>query len=305
LNIGVNGNNFLTSKENMTINSFHLAEGPGGFIEALAYIRDNPKDTYTGMTILDEENKEYGIPAWKKSDLFLKRNPNVLIETGIDKTGNILSNNNFNYCISKYGSSMDIITADGGFDFSTDFNSQEINITKLLFGQVCYALCMQKKGGHFILKVFDCFMEQTIDILYILSCFYEKVYLTKPLTSRYANSEKYVVCKNFLTSSYKSHYIVLKKAFCKMLLVEKNYIHRFLNIPVSNYFISKLEEYNSIIGQQQIENIYQTIILLENKYKNDKIDNIVKTNIQKCVHWCIKYEIPYNNFIFNEKMCFL
>ena len=25
--------------------SFHLAEGPGGFIEALAYMRKNPKDT--------------------------------------------------------------------------------------------------------------------------------------------------------------------------------------------------------------------------------------------------------------------
>jgi len=194
------GNNFLTTKTQSSINSFHLAEGPGGFIEALCYIRNNPNDKYIGMTIMDYENKEYGIPAWKKSDNFLKKNPNVFIELGADKTGNILSIENFDHCITKYGSSMDIITADGGFDFSTDFNSQEINISKLLFGQVCFALCMQKKGGSFILKVFDCFMEQTIDILYILSCFYEKVYFTKPLTSRYANSEKYIVCKNFLMS---------------------------------------------------------------------------------------------------------
>ena len=28
-------------------------------------------------------------------------------------------------------------------------------------------------------------------------CFYEEIYLNKPLTSRPANSEKYIVAKNF------------------------------------------------------------------------------------------------------------
>ena len=106
---------------------------------------------------------------------------------------------------------MDLITADGGFDFSMDFNKQEEYITKLLFGQVCYALCIQKPGGSFILKIFDCFMEHTIDILYILSSFYEKVYITKPHTSRYANSEKYIVCKNFLFNSIYDFYPIIKK----------------------------------------------------------------------------------------------
>jgi hypothetical protein len=35
---------------------------------------------------------------------------------------------------------------------------------------------------------------------------------------------------------------------------------------------------------------------MENKHKLDKLDNIIKTNIEKCVNWCIKYGIPYNNF---------
>ena len=49
---------------------------------------------------------------------------------------------------------MDLITADGGFDFSMDFNQQEILIGKLLFAQIAYALCLQKRGGKFILKIF-------------------------------------------------------------------------------------------------------------------------------------------------------
>jgi hypothetical protein len=35
------------------IHSFHLAEGPGGFIEALANTRNNAHDVYVGITILE------------------------------------------------------------------------------------------------------------------------------------------------------------------------------------------------------------------------------------------------------------
>ena len=28
--------------------------------------------------------------------------------------------------------------------------------------------------------------------------------------------------------------------------------------------------------------------------KNDKIQNIMKTHIQKCIFWCNKYSVPYN-----------
>ena len=39
------------------ITSFHLAEGPGGFIEALVKLRNSKEDTYIGMTLLDENRK--------------------------------------------------------------------------------------------------------------------------------------------------------------------------------------------------------------------------------------------------------
>jgi len=275
------------------ITSFHLAEGPGGFIEALAQIRSCPHDTYIGMTILDEEN-DPNIPAWKKTTQFLKQNPNVYIETGEDGTGNILSIENLMGVKDKYGSTMDLITADGGFDFSLDFNSQEINITKLLFAQICFAITMQKRGGCFILKIFDCFMQHTVDLLSILSSFYEKVHIMKPYTSRYANSEKYIICKGFLHSSNTPFFSHVCTIFEKAMNA-KQHISRFLNIPISHCFLSKLEEYNAIFGQQQIENIYFTISLIENKFKQDKILHLIKVNIQKCISWCTKYNIAYHN----------
>lgn len=279
------------------ISTFHLAEGPGGFIEALVNRRKNSEDSYTGITLLDDEY-DVNIPAWKKSEAFLKLNPNVKIENGEDGTGDILSLANFDFCVKKYGSSMEIITADGGFDFSMDFNNQEQNMTKLLFAQICFAICMQKKGGNFVLKVFDCFMQNTIDMIYLLSSFYGTTYLTKPQTSRYANSEKYIVCKNFLHSSNKDFLSQIRDNYIRIMDCETNII-RLLNDDVSSIFITKMEEYNAIFGQQQIDSIYKTLSLIENK-KTDKIDSLVKHNIQKSINWCIKHNIPYNIFNADE-----
>ena len=47
------------------ITSFHLAEGPGSFIEALTYLRFNTKDIYYGMTL--ENAEDDSVPGWRKS----------------------------------------------------------------------------------------------------------------------------------------------------------------------------------------------------------------------------------------------
>ena len=68
------------------------------------------------------------------------------------------------------------------------------------------------------------------------------------------------------------------------------------NIEIPLFYSNKVEDINSIIGQQQLENIMSTLYLLDNN-KQDKLENIKKNNIQKCIQWCIKYKQPYNNNI--------
>jgi len=290
----------LLDTDAVGINSFHLAEGPGGFIEALVDIRNNKNDKYVGMSI-DDDNNDPNIPGWKKSKNFLQENSNVTIDHGIDGTGDILQLANFKYCKETYGNKMHIITGDGGFDFSVDFNNQEHHILKLLFGQVIYALVMQKKGGHFILKLFDCFFQHTLDIVALLSSFYEKVYITKPLTSRYANSEKYIVCKKYIGPNCNKIYKHLYSVYETMLTAEIP-INRLLNIPLTLLFVTKIEEYNAIFGQQQIENIHYTLNLIDINNKEDKYNTLLKNNIKKCIDWCTKYGILYNNISYNNNV---
>ena len=279
---------------NTPIKSFHLAEGPGGFIEATAYIRNNEHDNYYGMTLLNENTNT---PNWKKAENVLKKYKNIKIENGIDNTGNLYNHLNLLYCKKKYKNSMNIITADGGFDFSDDYNNQEINAYRLIFTQIAYAIVMQKYNGHFILKIFDIFEKCTTEILYILSCFYKKIIICKPDTSRTANSEKYIVCKFFKysdTENISNKFVNIIKVLEK---VDFNtyIISSMLNIPVHFYFMKNVLEVNAILGHQQIENILYTIKIITHKdRKHEKLTTLKHNNIQKCINWCINNNIPYN-----------
>jgi cap1 methyltransferase len=236
------------------------------------------------------------VPNWKKMDLLLKKFPNISIIYGKDNTGNLYHHINLKDCVEKYGNSMHIITADGGFDFSNNFDEQENNIFRLIFTQVSYALALQKKGGHFILKMFDIFSVNSLQILYLLSCFYKKVIISKPNTSRQANSEKYIVCKNFKYDDTKE---VTEKLINVLKILEnfdfKEYnISEIIDIPIQKIYLDTVIEANSILGNKQIENINSTIKLINLKDRSEKLYNLKSINISRCIKWCTKNGIPYN-----------
>ena len=280
------------------ITTYHLAEGPGGFIEATAYLRKNKYDKYYGITLIDKSN--INIPGWRKSEKFLYNNPNVIIEKGVTGDGNIYDENNFIDCVNRHKNKVDIVTGDGGFDFSNNFNNQECAAFRLIYTQMVYAISMQKYGGTFILKIYDIFLKSTLEILYILSTFYTNIYITKPNTSRYANSEKYLVCIDFRynNTSYISQKFHDTLKVLNNIDFKKYQIKSVINIPIQLYFINQIEEINAILGQQQVENIVNTIKLINlNEKKSEKIENMKNQNIQKCINWCIQNKISYNKFI--------
>jgi len=248
------------------------------------------------MTNEDPTNQD--VPGWKKARGFLKHNENVILEKGADGTGNILKPENFKYVVEKYRGSIDFITGDGGFDFSLDFNNQELTMTNLLFAQVAYALCIQKRGGCFVLKMFDSFYKATIEILFLLSSMYERVHIVKPNTSRAANSERYIVCMNYKCDPDENR----EKIF-EHIIGEMNhtmYVRSLLSTKIPMCFYNKIEEINVVFGQNQLDNIYTTLGLIDMRIKKDKIDYYSKQNIQKCINWCIRHNFEYNNIVIDE-----
>lgn len=156
----------------------------------------------------------------------------------------------------------------------------------------------QSSSGCCIIKIQDIFYKPIVDILYLLSSLYDRIYVFKPNTSNITTFDKYIVCKNFQTNEEKN--INLKMNYYKLLIFlkkinEKNIVS-ILDSEIPYFFLIKLYDINIIFGQQQLESLNLVMNILKNKNKEEKIEIIKKSNIQKSVAWCEKYKIPCNKF---------
>jgi 23S rRNA U2552 (ribose-2'-O)-methylase RlmE/FtsJ len=263
-----------------------LAEGPGGFAESFMKYRFSTfKDEYYGITLKSNNNKN--IPDWRLD--------NIKITYGIDGTGNLYNFDNILYLVKQYNAnSFDFITADGGFDFSTDFNNQEDQSTRLILAEILTAICLQKTGGKLVLKIYDMFNEETLKIIHLLKEFYDNIYMIKPFCSRPANSERYILCtiykknekyKNLLTHVIKDY-------------TQENLNTLFNEIPYNLNILNNLIIYNTYYSLRQIYYIERTIGYI-NKYKNiynsSEARAILDKHKQKSINWCIKYKLEYNS----------
>ena len=312
-------NVFLLNKINCQvaspIKSLHLAEGPGGFIEGLIYLRKKhcppriqKNDLHYGITLIDTTNTTE-IPSWKKSSVFIRDNPNVIITSGADNTGNLYSLENIKYLQARFGNTMDIVTADGGFDFSVDYNSQEYLASRLIYCEIVSALVTLKPGGVFICKTFDLLNKLTIDFLYLLQCNFEYMFIFKPKTSRLANSEKYIVCKGFRGIHNPSEIDELFKVVTLFSTIEEqNNIlpctgtytainSLFAAIPPT--FVKFINGITRSIITNQISNITYTIKLINKlnygKLQNSQVTDIIQNQKQNAIQWCNDNKMPINN----------
>lgn len=241
-------NNYFQNEINRKepIRSLHLAEGPGGFIEALVYLRKKKvsrelqkDDMYYGITLLD---KAYEVPSWKKSGLFMKENLNVNILTGVDGIGDLCNTDNLWYLYQRFKhNKMDIITGDGGFDFSVVYNLQEYVAFPLILSQCIAGLSCLKKGGKYMCKIFDMNTIITVELLYILQCYFDEIIFFKPKTSRLANSEKYIVCVGFKGIDYEGikNLISILETWNNIDVDNCSYINNFVSKKTNFSFQSK------------------------------------------------------------------
>lgn len=268
--------NYFDLINNSCVNILHLCDDASTYIDAMEYLHVNDKE-YIHTTISDKNiNNSKG---------------KVIYEKLIDSEC-IMSVNSFSNFNDKYEDHFDIINADCDYKLGN-----ELNLNNMIYVQICYALCSQKFGGNFILKVFDISSLFTIHVIGLLSSMYETISITKPLASDTNSSSKYIVCKNFIQKKSNMNHHYLKKKFleissqCILRLFDKN------DNIINNSFINKVTEINSIIMKNLIESIHSTINIINTDMKissdnkNTRLSNLTKLNIDKCIQWCINNNV--------------
>jgi 23S rRNA U2552 (ribose-2'-O)-methylase RlmE/FtsJ len=282
--------------ENEPIQCLFLAEGPGGFMEAMMRKRDNLNDSYYGMTLRPNHKS---VPNWKLNSFTPKQLQQISVLYGEDGTGDIYNLKNTNHLVETLGAnSMHFITADGGFDFSRDFNKQEENSFKLISCEVYCAMRMLKRSGTFVVKVYDMFHPNTIHLIsYLRRCFLS-VHIAKPLTSRPANSEKYLVCCGYDCDegakwlSYVKNMTLLENSEQTCYTSDDAMdLRTWRDIMMYNtYYVCRQVYY--------IQKTIETIELFECMTTVDRIQassKIIEQNKTECISWCKKYSME--NFL--------
>lgn len=160
----------------------------------------------------------------------------------------------------------------------------------------------QANLGTCIIKIDNIFYKAIIDIIFLLSSFYDKILLIKPIISNITKGERFIVCKSFNCGIVENSNI--RNKIDEQILTKMNEsgtddkgISSLINDEIPYYFLNKLEESNAVIGQQQLESYDQIINIFKNKNRDEKIENLKRQHIQKCIQWCEKNQLPHNKFI--------
>jgi 23S rRNA U2552 (ribose-2'-O)-methylase RlmE/FtsJ len=275
------------------IRGAHVCEGPGGFIEALYDEACKNKKKVQVSIAMTLKSKQTNVPGWKRASQFLQRNRSVRILYGQDDSGDILKLENqqffIDYCIHpSYGGKMNIFTADGGFDFSCDYTKQEKMIFPLLLASTKIGFEVLKKGGVFIIKIFDFYEKATIDLLYLLSCHFSEWILYKPAMSRPCNPEQYFIGKGFTGCS--DGVLDVMRLWCSM--IENNQpIESLFKVDLPNDFKIIIERLRTHSFNRQTEYLEKVFFIIE---KNDDviINNYLKKNEKTSYEWCKRFKVP-------------
>lgn len=324
----------LKDFEDESINVLLLGEAPGGFIQAMIDTHPNPQDKLTGVTaprdlekgVLYDWNLGSGpnVPNHlKAAHAYLEKQRNVDLVTRdltnpldiIDIIKSFTPDEDDNDAIVK--EKAQIITADGGIDVeeNDNYNWQERMNYKLFYGEILTALGCQAVDGHFIMKIYDIYTDVTNQFIHLLANFYQTVTITKPKTSRPANSERYIVCKYFRglydfpiedhlrqldawNQEDKNRNITVITPF----LERKFYITSLIVVNLDSETTAQIKEKNQVYVQRQLEAIKKgsaDLELLRGDYWDDadKTEFLTKRmsdQIRNSLLWCKEY-LPANN----------
>jgi 23S rRNA U2552 (ribose-2'-O)-methylase RlmE/FtsJ len=301
----------LIDKKQDKFVSAHLCEGPGSFIQATMFYRDmfaknSKQDKFHAITLNSEDTPHYVPEIEKKfTEYYENEKPIRLIQhktynkkiarASVDKDdGDITNPKTLKLFGGQMDTKADFITADGGFEWANE-NTQEQEAYKLIFAEILGAIKIQAKGGNFVLKMFETFTPVSVKFIAILQDFYNKVYITKPLTSRISNSERYIVCMDFkfkdTDAEYKKYIKKLDEIHEKSHKNSKLYLlDIFPEYEMSQDLINSMIEANTFVANNQYKMVNEMLQYIDAKnYYGDVYQMRREQQIMAHKWWINKY----------------
>jgi len=186
-----------------------------------------------------------------------------------------------------------------------DLVSQEQESYVLLLGEIIAALKTQKQSGHFILKIYDTFTLPTLKLIYILTSCYKTNYIYKPFFSRPTQSDKYVICKDFIydrDNKILSDNIKLLEYILSNIKPDSYIYDMFPKLILPQTFLNQFKFINTRHANSQQIMINDIITYIkDNNYFGDKYHMYKNEQINATKWWLLNFFPPENNLYLKNK----
>lgn len=165
-----------------------------------------PQERSSSNTILEDS---YGIYKMNREKWVMTRTNNGDMRN-VDNIIDLCSRFNAEECgrkSSKAPSGFDFYMHDAGIDVSSDYNSQEAKNITLHLGCALAGFVLLRPGGVFVAKQYTFFKTISWQLILLYATLFENFYIVKPVASRAANSEIYLVGLGYRGIGH--HYVFL------------------------------------------------------------------------------------------------
>ena len=271
------------------LHSAHVCEGPGGFIESLLYHGSKQNVTVENAWAMTLKPTKSNIPGWKRAFHFLRKSPMVHVCYGADETGDIMVPANQEHFLQYTKERCSIFTADGGFDFSEHYGTQEAEVFPLLVSSSLIGLQTMNMGGDFILKIFDTDLKCTTDLIAILAYCFDSWTLYKPALSRPCNAEKYFLGRGCRVVP---PWILRTLSQLRDAKDSGKVTSIFNSIP--EHIQRDIDKIKKVHLDQQIAALEHAISSREEWNANP--EKVWKMIGERSVHWCKQFQMPLTPF---------
>jgi len=182
--------------------------------------------------------------------------------------------------ISSEPSSHDLATVTCGTNWEWR-NLKEQDSFNFLVNQIDQAINTQKNGGSLICKVFETYTLTMNKLLYLLTGYYDQVFVVKPLTSNNYISEKFIVCLNFNGKA---------KSLSKFIVNRGFLVDIFPDLQLPKKFVSVMRQANTDISNRQLIDINKMITFIEeNNYYGNLYQHYRSDQIEANKYWISRY----------------
>lgn len=273
-----------SAKRSLKLRTAHVAEGPGGFIQAILETAESRGRQIAASFAMTLKPTSPHVPGWKKAAAFLLKYKQVKIHYGSDGTGDIYNEENQASFLETCAPGVNLFTADGGFDFSVNYTQQEQKVFHLLLCSAAIGLQVLRPDGDFVLKLFDLESPHTRALILLLARHFEEWTLYKPAMTRPCNSERYFLGRGFRGSA---------SAIASVLKDLQAKSKGGLYPSVSDTTVGELEFLERHVLSTttlQIQSIYQAIELTSNP--SCWMRDWFRKSLEKSYRWCETFRVP-------------